>query len=106
MSTRNTLGTGQNNSTYMNSKNKGIIMLLVAAVIVGIIGGVALITYMKPQKTTVYTFKDGVFIKREKKIVENQFVLPKQIIRNTPSSFPVKKQEIMLSLQNRKLLIQ
>ena len=37
MSTRNTLGTGQNNSTYMNSKNKGIIMLLVAAVIVGII---------------------------------------------------------------------
>lgn len=59
MSTRNTLGTGQNNSTYMNSKNKGIIMLLVAAVIVGIIGGVALITYMKPQKTTVYTFKDN-----------------------------------------------
>ena len=34
-------------------------MLLVAAVIVGIIGGVALITYMKPQKTTVYTFKDN-----------------------------------------------
>lgn len=59
MSTRNMLGTGQNNSTYMNSKNKGIIMLLVAAVIVGIIGGVALITYMKPQKTTVYTFKDN-----------------------------------------------
>ena len=59
MSTRNMLGNGQTNSTYMNSKNKGIIMLLIAAVVVGIIGGVALITYMKPQKTTVYAFKDN-----------------------------------------------
>ena len=56
MSTRNMLGNGQTNSTYMNSKNKGIIMLLIAAVVVGIIGGVALITYMKPQKTTVYGY--------------------------------------------------
>ena len=43
----------------MNTKNKKIVLILVAAVIVAVIGGFALYNYLMPKKTTVYVFRSG-----------------------------------------------
>ena len=44
----------------MNSKNRKIILLIVAALVVAISGSVALYFYLVPQKVTVYVFKYNV----------------------------------------------
>lgn len=44
----------------MNAKNRKILIILVLAVIVAVIGGVALYLYLTPKKTTVYMFKQNV----------------------------------------------
>lgn len=59
MSVRSNYGTKDSSSAFMNSKNKGMVILLVVAAVVGIIGAVALFLFLQPQKTTVYTFKDN-----------------------------------------------
>lgn len=41
----------------MNNKNRKIILILIAAFIVAVIGGIALYCYLVPKKTTVYVFK-------------------------------------------------
>ena len=43
----------------MNAKNKKIIFILLLALVVAVIGGVALYLYLMPQKTTVYVFNDN-----------------------------------------------
>lgn len=43
----------------MNKKNKKIIVILVIALVVAFIGGIALYIYLVPQKTTVYVFKSN-----------------------------------------------
>ena len=43
----------------MNAKNKKIIMILLTALVIAVIGGIALYMYLVPQKTTVYVFNDN-----------------------------------------------
>lgn len=43
----------------MNSKNKKIVILLIVALIVSAVGAFLLYGYLKPQKTTVYVFRDN-----------------------------------------------
>lgn len=43
----------------MNSKNKKIVSILIGAILVAVIGAIALYFYLVPQKTTVYVFKNG-----------------------------------------------
>lgn len=45
---------------YMKSKNRKIVLILILAVVVAVIGGLALYQYLVPQKTTVYVFKENV----------------------------------------------
>lgn len=41
-------------------KNKKIVLILVLAVLVAVIGGVALYMYLTPKKITIYTFKENL----------------------------------------------
>ena len=43
----------------MKAKNKKMILILVAAMVIAVIAGVALYMYLMPQKTTVYVFNDN-----------------------------------------------
>lgn len=43
----------------MNSKNRKIIFILIAAMLTAIIGGVSMYFFLMPQKTTVYVFNDN-----------------------------------------------
>lgn len=43
----------------MNTKNKKIVFILVAAIISAVVGGIALYSYLAPKRTTVYVFKVG-----------------------------------------------
>lgn len=53
----------QNNESeaksFVNAKNKKIIMILLTALVIAVIGGIALYMYLVPQKTTVYVFNDN-----------------------------------------------
>jgi len=42
----------------MNSKNKKIVLVLVLAIIIALIGAVAIFSYLRPQRVTMYVFKD------------------------------------------------
>lgn len=43
----------------MSKKNRRIVLIVVLAAFVSILGGVSLYSYLTPQKTTVYVFKDN-----------------------------------------------
>ena len=43
----------------INNKSKNIIIILVVAILCAVVSGTMLFTYLQPQKTTVYVFKDN-----------------------------------------------
>jgi len=59
----------------MNTKNRKIILILIAAVLTAIAGSICLYHYLVPQKTTIYVFKENV---KAGDVINEKMLIPVQ----------------------------